>query len=140
MNQEQYDRLLRGVAEWNEWREAHCGEVIDLREANLREADLREADLREADLREADLYGADLDRADLDRADLRRAKNVLSMGPGGSRGDMLHAVRGDNGVMIYCGCFKGNIESFLEQVEHTHGDNEHGRYYRAVVELVRAWA
>jgi hypothetical protein len=130
MNQGQYDRLLRGVKEWNEWREAHCGEVIDL----------YGADLSGADLRDADLYRAYLYRANLDRADLRRAKNVLSMGPGGSRGDMLHAVRGDNGVMIYCGCFKGTIELFVEQVEHTHGDNEHGRYYRAVVEMVRAWA
>mgnify|MGYP001199431560 CR=1 FL=1 len=53
MNQEQYDRLLRGVAEWNEWREAHCGDVID-----LSGADLRGADLRDADLYRADLYGA----------------------------------------------------------------------------------
>ena len=204
MNQDQYDRLLRGVAEWNEWREAHCGEVIDLREAGLRgadligaylryanlseanlrgaglrgaylryanlsEADLRGADLsgtelryanlpeanlrgadlsgadlryanfRKADLIDADFYGANLSGADLCAADLTDARNILSIGPGGSRGDILHAVRGGEGVMIYCGCFKGTIESFFDRVDHTHGDNEYGRYYRAVVEMVKVW-
>jgi uncharacterized protein YjbI with pentapeptide repeats len=72
-NPEHLDRLLQGVAAWNEWRMHNYDIKLDLREADLEEADLLGADLFEADLRNAKLFGADLCRAFLDSADLRGA-------------------------------------------------------------------
>lgn len=102
-NEEQVERLLKGVESWNAWRKQNPGVELnlsfadlsfadlrgadltaaDLEEADLEEADLREAtllgvnlsytNLRRADLRGASLYGADLHEADLDEADLSRA-------------------------------------------------------------------
>jgi uncharacterized protein YjbI with pentapeptide repeats len=85
-NQEQLERLKRGVPEWNAWRGAHPNEWVDLREANLREANLAGADLgggmvavtqtegaterRWMYLSPVDLSGADFSGAMLRRADL----------------------------------------------------------------------
>ena len=79
------------------------------------------------------------ERADLSGAYLRGAKGILSIGSGGSRGDMLYAVKHETCVMIKAGCFWGTLDEFHVAVEKTHGDNEHGRYYRAVIELVKTW-
>ena len=126
----------------------------DLRGADLHGADLRGADLRGADLRGVDLYGADLSGVDLRSAslrgvnlrgaDLRGAKGILSIGPGGSRGDMLYAVVGDGNckpaISIEAGCFWGTLQEFVAAVQATHGDNQYGRYYRAVIAMVEEWA
>jgi uncharacterized protein YjbI with pentapeptide repeats len=82
-NQDQLKILKQGVEVWNEWRQEHPDEEIDLFEARLGGANLFEVDLREADLREADLkwahlgganlFGAVLRGATLGRATLRRA-------------------------------------------------------------------
>lgn len=112
----------------------------DLCGANLSGADLSGANLSRADLRRADLRRTDLCEADLSGADLREAKNILSIGPGGSRGDMLYAVIHDTCIMIRIGCQWIPLEEFAERVEKFHGDNQHGRYYRAVIELIKVWA
>jgi uncharacterized protein YjbI with pentapeptide repeats len=102
-------------------------------------ADLSEADLSGADLSEADLSGAHLRRANLSGVHLEGAKNIFSIGPGGSRSDMLHAVRHETCVMIFTGCFGDSLEVFAVEVEKTHGDNKHGKYYRAVIEMIKIW-
>ncbi len=76
------------IRQWNEWRLAEPGVMIDLggaylrganlrganlRGANLGGADLRGANLRGADLRGANLGGANLGGANLGDADLRGA-------------------------------------------------------------------
>jgi hypothetical protein len=93
MKQEHYDKLIKGVKSWNEWREEnpHIGirlfgvklQEANLRWANLQRADLGEANLQGAELREvnlqgaqfggANLQGAELEGANLQYADLRRA-------------------------------------------------------------------
>jgi uncharacterized protein YjbI with pentapeptide repeats len=97
-NASQLAKLNEGIHAWNEWREQHPDEKVDLSGAvfdepewsglqlgrlNLRGAILREVKLRGfrndranlagADLREADLSGAVLTGADLSQAKLRNA-------------------------------------------------------------------
>ncbi|HEX8600768.1 MAG TPA: toll/interleukin-1 receptor domain-containing protein [Chloroflexia bacterium] len=87
-NREQLNIARKGSAAWNEWREQHPLEKIDLSNATLSStqsrADLRRANLREADLTgvfltEADLTGADLTRADLKETDLTRTDLTKAM-------------------------------------------------------------
>lgn len=77
-NKEQLAILKKGVWRWNDWREAHLDEQIDLLVADLFGAalglaDLHGTDLRGADMRRADLHGADLRGADLRGANLHEA-------------------------------------------------------------------
>jgi hypothetical protein len=84
-NTDQLERLKRGVAEWNQWRAANLGELIDLSGADLSRssvvrpgnsdpylfgADLEEVNLSGANLRSAELIGARLFDANLSDADL----------------------------------------------------------------------
>ncbi len=74
-DQEQLERLLHSVEEWNQWREENPKVEIDIRYAdlsgaNLRKANLRDADLSETNLRDADLSGTDLSFSYLIEADL----------------------------------------------------------------------
>ena len=41
------------------------------------------------------------------------------------------------GIGVKCGCFYGTLDEFAEQVEKTHGDNEHGRAYKLAIELAK---
>jgi hypothetical protein len=72
-NEEQLERLKRGVEGWNRWREECPDEKVDLSDGQLRELDLTRADLYRADLRRAEVLGTNLTEADLRRADLYRA-------------------------------------------------------------------
>ena len=97
----------------------------------------------------ANLYGADLCGADLCGADLRGAKiekdNELvgerpffTIGPIGSRLDVLLAFSTQKGLRIRAGCFFGDKESFLKTLEDSHGDNTHGREYKSALVLIEA--
>ncbi|MFH2076287.1 MAG: pentapeptide repeat-containing protein [Pseudomonadota bacterium] len=115
----------------------------DLSGANLSEADLSEADLRGANLSEADLRGANLRGANLGGANLGGAKilpghSFLQIGPLGSRDDFLLCFRTDKGLMVRTGCFWGSIETFTVAVEKAHGDNDHGKQYRAAIAFITA--
>ena len=117
----------------------------DLRGANLYGADLLRADLRWADLRwadlsKADLQGADLSEANLYKADLRGAKNIVTFGPIGSRGDFTYAVRHTDCIMVKCGCFWGDFEHWQAKCRAIHKDTPHGRAYAAAAEFIRAYA
>ena len=80
--------LEQGVGVWNDWRQRHLNDRIDLRgadlseqnlnranlsEVNLRDANLAGTDLRDAKLTFSSLCGADLQSADLMGADLSNA-------------------------------------------------------------------
>ena len=103
---------------------------VNLYEANLSEANLSEADLSGADLREANLYGVDL----------RGAKNIVTFGPIGSRGDFTYAVRHTDCIMVKCGCFWGDFEHWQAKCRAIHKDTPHGRAYAAAAEFIRAYA
>ena len=145
MNTNEIKIILEKHATW--LQDSLIGQRADLRGANLgganlsgtnlRRADLGGANLNRANLRGADLHGADLGGADLSGADLHGAKSIFSIGPGGSRGDMLYAMQNDTGIMIMTGCFWNTLDEFATQVNKTHGNNEHGKYYSAVIEMIK---
>lgn len=72
-NQEQLELLKQGVEVWNEWREAHHDEDIDLQGVNLSGSDLQGVNLQNVDLCNANLQSADLRNADLQDAYLQSA-------------------------------------------------------------------
>lgn len=79
------------------------------------------------------------ERANLREANLRGASGIISIGPGGSRSDMLYAVKHEADCMVKAGCFWGTLAEFAAAVEAKHGDNPHGVYYRAVIAMLRVW-
>lgn len=116
----------------------------NLRRANLREADLRRTDLRWVNLEEANLEGADLRRANLLGATIADDYTLTDRLPyyisnvGSENGTLeLYNVccASDFGSSWYVkrGCFSGSLPEFLAAVDKKHGDNEHGKRYRAIV-------
>jgi len=78
-DKEHVDRLLSGVAAWNEWRTANPKIVPKLTEADLfrgrlDKADLRNARMHGANLNQASLNGANLEGARLGEVNLSNAK------------------------------------------------------------------
>ena len=117
----------------------------NLRDANLCGAILRGATLRGANLCGANLCGANLCDANLCNANLRGAnlcgaKNILAVGPIGSRLDITYAVKYRDRIMIKCGCFWGDLEQWQAQCRATHGDNSHAAAYAAAADFIRAYA
>ena len=124
-----------------------------LSRANLSGADLTGADLSGADLTGADLTGADLPGAKLSRSYLNGAKlngaklknnevlvgnrPIFSIGPIGSRPDNFIAYITDKGIRLDAGCKKNiTLEEFEGLLSETHGNNVHGREYRAALALI----
>ena len=96
---------------------------------------------RDCDSMRLCVEAANLVRANLARADLADAKgirDILSIGPIGSRRDYLQALRTDDGIVIHTGCFSGPLADFKAAVQSTHGDNEYGQHYRLAIALIIA--
>jgi len=120
----------------------------DLSNAILSNAILSNAILSNADLTGADLSGADLNGADLNGAKLNGAKlknnevlvgnrPIFSIGPIGSRPDNFIAYITDKGIRLDAGCKKNiTLEEFEGLLSETHGNNVHGREYRAALALI----
>jgi hypothetical protein len=120
--------------------EAAVKSRANLRDANLGGANLRGADLRGADLRGADLRGAKLTANDRTELLLIGHRAVLQMGPLGSRADYLIAYLTDKGVYIKAGCFFDTLAAFTKAVKETHGTNDHGKEYAAVIAAIKVHA
>ena len=102
--------------------------------ANLSGANLRWADLNGANLSGADLSGANLRWANLSGADLRGA-NLRGANLSGAKTDKRYIQVGCIGSQkrtttycfeddtIWCGCFKGTLQEFEDEVNKTHKDN-----------------
>lgn len=94
---------------------------VDLRGASLFGADLREANLIGADLRSTNLIDARLSGASLNRANLSMAKGVvyaqMSFAGHGEMGRQLLAVKIDEQIMFFCGCFQGTEADLREYIE-----------------------
>lgn len=85
--------------------------------------------------------GADLAGAYLARADLAGAVGIadaITIGPIGSRRDVLTATTDGASITVTTGCFRGSLDEFRCAVDNEHGDNQHGRHYRLAIELIRA--
>ena len=87
----------------------------NLSSANLRSANLSSANLSSADLRSADLRSADLSSADLD-------KRYIQISCIGSSKRMTTYCFDDD--IVWCGCFKGNLQEFEDKCKKTHANNE----------------
>ena len=108
----------------------------NLADANLAGAYLARANLADANLADANLAGADLARANL--ADAKGIADVFAVSRIGSRNGQTTFARLDDGsVYVWCGCFRGTLDEFAARVQETHGDNEHGRAYRMVIEMAK---
>jgi hypothetical protein len=107
--------------------------------ANLRSANLGGANLGSADLRSANLYGANLRSADLgESGKLTGDRPFFQVGPIGSRQDNLLAFQTEKGIFLRAGCFFGTVEEFRDKLEDEHGDNAHGKEYKAALVMVEA--
>ncbi|MBC9180225.1 hypothetical protein, partial [Pseudoroseomonas ludipueritiae] len=69
-------------------------------------------------------------------------RGAMSIGPIGSEGGTLMIYRAeDGGLYAQRGCFgPASLDEFLLAVDETHGENAHGRAYRAAAEMARAWS
>ena len=105
----------------------------------LEEAVKNDANLCGANLGGAYLGGANLCGAYLgdEWGKLESVSDVLVVGPIGSRNGYTTIYHTDKGVFVACGCFRGTLDKFANKVEGTHGDNNHARDYKTLVEFVK---
>jgi predicted RNase H-like HicB family nuclease len=111
-----------------------------LRGADLRGAYLSGAYLSGAYLSGAYLSGAYLSGAYLSGAYLSGAKSILSIGPLGSREDILFAVIHKDCVMVKAGCFWGSLKDFSSAVKEKHAKDIHGKNYQAAIKMIKEWS
>ena len=65
--------------------------------------------------------------------------HYLTIGPIGSRNSFTTFFRTKElEINVACGCFRGNIEAFAQQVQETHGDSDHAKRYHIAIELAKA--
>lgn len=113
----------------------------DMTYADLRGANLQKAHLVQTLLYNAEFYGATL-RASLIGVGLTGAKDILAIGPIGSRSDITYAVNHPGAIMIQCGCFWGTLEEWegkCRSVYRTSGQ-PHGAVYEAAANFIRAYS
>ena len=104
----------------------------DLSWANLSWADLSGANLSGANLSGANLSGANLSGANLSGANLSGANLSGAVGVTfaqvsfnwhGEIGRQLSAIKIDDAVVLFCGCFKGSEADLIEYIEN--GDEKY---------------
>ena len=62
--------------------------------------------------------------------------DILVVGPIGSRNEYTTFMKDkDNNILVACGCFFGDLNSFKEKVTETHKDNKHGKAYLTAASL-----
>ena len=71
MNKKHVEILVRGVDNWNTWREKNPHVVVDLINADLRDVDLHGADLHDVNITGANLYHASMSHNSMSHANLR---------------------------------------------------------------------
>ena len=95
--------------------------------ANLSGANLSRADLSGANLSRANLSWANLSRADLSGANLSWAVGItfaqVSFNWHGEIGRQLSAIKIDDAVVLFCGCFKGSEADLIEYIDN--GDEKY---------------
>ena len=43
----------------------------------------------------------------------------------------------DGNLRVRCGCFNGTLDEFADKVQQTHGENEYGKVYKAIIEVIK---
>ena len=57
----------------------------------------------------------------------------------GSRKDNTTIYFSKDRTEVVCGCFRGTLEEFKQQVQEIHGDNQHGEDYMAWINRVEKY-
>lgn len=71
-------------------------------------------------------------------AKLEKTDDTFSISPLGSENEVLTAYKTqDAGIEVKKGFFYGTLKEFEEAVEKTHGDDEHGKTYKVVIQLIK---
>jgi hypothetical protein len=110
-----------------------------LEKATAARKDLSGANLSGANLSGANLSGANLSGANLSGGlKLAGTRPYFAIGPIGSRYDSLVAYITEKGLRLQAGCFFGTRDEFVAKLDAEHGDNEHGKEYRAALVMVDA--
>ena len=69
----------------------------------------------------------------------RASYDIMLIGPGGSRNSYTTIWRHKDGhLRVTAGCFIGTLDELAAAAKKTHGDNQHGKYYLAMIEFVKA--
>ena len=67
-----------------------------------------------------------------------KMSHYIVIGPIGSRYGYTTFFRTKNFFIgVACGCFRGNVDEFVEKVKETHGDNKHAKTYLAAAKLAK---
>jgi hypothetical protein len=69
---------------------------------------------------------------------IRNTRDLLCVGPVGSRDGHTTFFRTEGGVGVRCGCFLGTLGKFRARVEEVHGGDRHGAEYRLAIALAEA--
>ena len=102
--------------------------------ANLEDANLEKANLEGSNLLWADVWGAKLRGAHISVGYVLTERLPYYISNVGSDEGVLELYKCESGWWyVKRGCFSGSLPEFLAAVEKKHGDNEHGRKYRAIV-------
>ena len=127
-NQQQLDLLNMGVTGWNEWRQAHPDEPIDLSGANLSGVDLGGCDLSKANLIETNFRGSNLSGADLMEAHLQEAILVRA----NLQGTLLNKAHLEK-AYLYRACLKDAvlIGAILDEADLERADMAGALLYEA---------
>lgn len=132
---------------------------IDFSNANLQGADLSYSDLRSADLNSANLRYANLSGCNLGFTNLRSAslnhailkdatlkdidckkviiKDFMYVTGIGSANRQTLFFDTNIGIVIQCGCFYGDEQSFRKELKETHGDSNYAQEYLLALRLAK---
>lgn len=87
-------------------------------------ASLRNATLLNCSLEGADMAMCVLAGAEFIRVSFLDAKGFITIGPIGSRGDILRAVISPSGWRVTTGCFEGDLADFKQSIDKTYYTGE----------------
>lgn len=73
-----------------------------------------------------------------DSAQITKTTDVFTITPIGSRNDTTTFYKAqDNKIFVKCGCKNTDIDTWLDMVKETHGDNKHAKTYRLAAQIAR---
>ena len=96
--------------------------------------------LEQAALSKADLRCANLRSADLSFGKATGRRPFFTIGPIGSRADLVQLWLTDKGPYVKAGCFTGTIDEFATAVEKTHGETDHAKEYAMAILMMESHA
>jgi hypothetical protein len=98
---------------------------------------LRGANLQGAYLQGADLQGAYLRGADKNAPEKIKILDFMSVQGLGSEDRQTLFYKTEIGVIVQCGCFYGTEKAFKNAIKETHGNNQYGKEYTAMLKVVK---